>query len=150
MYITDLKLSGPYGEMFLSNAVFKVKKELVVSSISQLFCSRTKCTMSHNMHHCLTMNMEKILERRKQTVSPPSVKSLLIHSAIVLRKQQGWLRGWGSIMETGMVAEVVVTGEWPMTAGGQQEPDELRPRKGSVGGPMLLWHVPGNIGSRDK
>lgn len=31
-----------------------------------------------------------------------------------------------------------------MTAGGQEKADELRQRIGSVGGPKLLWHVPGN------
>lgn len=53
-------------------------------------------------------------------------------------------------METAMAARVVVTAKRPMTAGGQQEEDELRPRTGSVGGPMLLWHAPGNINSRDE
>lgn len=37
-----------------------------------------------------------------------------------------------------------------MTAGDQREEDELRPKKGSVGGPMLLWHAPGNIGHTIK
>lgn len=87
-----------------------------------------------------------IWDSEEQIVSSPSVKSLLIHLAIVGRKQQSWPRGWGSIMETMTAAAVVVTAESPRTAEGQQEADEPRPRKRCVGGPMLLWRAPGNIG----
>lgn len=43
-------------------------------------------------------------------------------------------------------AEVAVTAERPMSAGGQREEDELRRGKGSVGGSMRLRPAPGNRG----
>ncbi len=85
---------------------------------------------------------------RIKIVPLPSVKSLLIHSATVERTQQSSLRGWWSIMETVTVAQIVVgvTADWSMTADGQQEEDELRPRIWSSGAPMFLLHAPGNKG----
>lgn len=50
------------------------------------------------------------------------------------------------MMETVTVAEVVVTAERPMPAGGQREGGELRPRRGSAGSPIRLWPAPGNRG----
>lgn len=50
-------------------------------------------------------------------------------------------------MEMATVAEVVLMkAERPMIGGSQQEEDELRSRKMSVGGPMLLWRAPRNMG----
>lgn len=47
-------------------------------------------------------------------------------------------------MEPVMAAEGAVTAGRPVTAGGQLEEDKLILRKGGGGGPMLLWHVPGD------
>lgn len=42
-----------------------------------------------------------------------------------------------------MAAEGLVTEGRPVTAGGQWEEDKLILRKGSRGGSMHPWHVPG-------
>lgn len=45
-------------------------------------------------------------------------------------------------------AAVVMTAESSLAARSRQEGEDLGPRTGRVGGPVLLWHAPGN--TRDK
>lgn len=45
-----------------------------------------------------------------------------------------------------MAVAFAVTAESSVAAESSQEEDELRPRTRCVGGPMFLWHAPGNIG----
>lgn len=97
---------------------------------------RTKCANQ-------ALREQTAWDKEEQAVSSPSVKPLLIRSVTVGRKRRSWPRGWGSIMET-------MTAESPETAEGQREEDDLRPRRGCVGCPKLLWHAPGDTRTHDK